>query len=671
MGKAKRKHEDIQEVLDRPWCYYCERDFNDLVILMSHQKSKHFKCYVCNRRLNTIGGLSVHMSQVHKEKIDTVENALDNRKDINVEIFGMEGIPEEIMYAHKQRLTEAYFRKEAERRAATGNPPPGGGGQVAKRQKVEETPEQLKARLAEHKAKRAAEKLGLTATGSGGSTPQQPVVTPGNVDFDAPMPPYTANGTSPPPSYGYGQPAPMQGIATYPAASPNGLPSAYQSWPVGSPAQPFPTPYPPPQSPYGFQPQSTYAPDPYQQQSASPWVPPPGPPALGPAMNMVLPPQPTGLSHPSNSYQQQSATPFTHQTTNTALPPPPTGLPQRPSFNPPNLSKEDMAKMHTGQNMPPGVPHAPQPVRQSPSGYGPPHTNNFATSGSGMSELDRERLNDGIQDMIDEATKQGTYASQPVIKQEPDIEHEPGMAQEPRIKQEPGIEQHPNDGREYSIGPTNHAFGSAHPDPSTSSSIGGAFEYARRPSNGDVALISSSPIPTGPAAVRAWHSNPSAPRRGSRGSNPSSRRGSWSSNPTSRRNSHTYVPGAPTAPAAIRRNSNPSVPSSPAAKPASSSAIPPAPEAVIPPTEPPSASEAATSTTTSRPSKKSSAKKEAKSTLDPRLTYSDPILGTEELLYDDLPKFNFDRLENDSLEAQMMAAAHARANGATVGDSAA
>ncbi|KAK4554185.1 hypothetical protein LTR86_008712 [Recurvomyces mirabilis] len=636
MGKAKRKHEDIQEVLDRPWCYYCERDFNDLVILMSHQKSRHFKCYVCNRRLNTIGGLSVHMSQVHKEKIDTVENALDNRKDINVEIFGMEGIPEEIMYAHKQRLTEAYFRKEAERRAATGNPPPGGGGQVAKRQKIEETPEQLKARLAAHKAKRAAEKLALTATGSGASTPQQPGVTPGNVDFDTPMLPYTANGTSPPPGYGYGQPTPMQGIATYPAASPNGLPSAYQSWPAASPAQAFPTPYPPPQSPYGFQPQSTYAPDPYQQQPTSPWVPPPGPPALGPAMNMVLPPQPTGLSHASNSYQQQSATPFTHSTTNTALPPPPTGLPQRPSFNPPNLSKEDMAKMHTGQNMPPGVPHAPQPVRQSPSGYGAPPTNNFPTSGPGMSELDRERLNDGIQDMIDEATKQGSYASQPVIKQEPGIEQEPGMAQEPRIKQEPGIEKHPNDGREYSIGPTNH-------------------------------VPSSSPIPTGPAADRAFHSNPSASRRGSRGSNHSrSRRGSYSSNPTSRRNSHTYVPGAPTAPAAMRRNSNPSIPSSPAAKPTSSSAVALAPEAAIPSSQVPSTSEAAAPTTTPRPSKKSSSgKKEAKSTLDPRLTYSDPVLGTEELLYDDLPKFTFDRLASDSLEAQMLAAAEARANGAT------
>lgn len=56
MGKAKRKHPDIEEILARPWCYYCERDFDDLKILINHQKAKHFKCERCGRRLNTAGG---------------------------------------------------------------------------------------------------------------------------------------------------------------------------------------------------------------------------------------------------------------------------------------------------------------------------------------------------------------------------------------------------------------------------------------------------------------------------------------------------------------------------------------------------------------------------------------------------------------------------------------
>ncbi len=58
MGKKKRGHPDVEEILARPWCYYCERDFDDLKILINHQKAKHFKCERCGRRLNTAGGES-------------------------------------------------------------------------------------------------------------------------------------------------------------------------------------------------------------------------------------------------------------------------------------------------------------------------------------------------------------------------------------------------------------------------------------------------------------------------------------------------------------------------------------------------------------------------------------------------------------------------------------
>ena len=38
----------------------------DFLVLMQHQKAKHFKCNMCPRRLNTAGGLAVHIQQVHK-----------------------------------------------------------------------------------------------------------------------------------------------------------------------------------------------------------------------------------------------------------------------------------------------------------------------------------------------------------------------------------------------------------------------------------------------------------------------------------------------------------------------------------------------------------------------------------------------------------------------------
>lgn len=45
--------------------------------------------------MNTVGGLSIHMLQVHKEELKTVPNAITGRESTEYEIFGMEGIPDE------------------------------------------------------------------------------------------------------------------------------------------------------------------------------------------------------------------------------------------------------------------------------------------------------------------------------------------------------------------------------------------------------------------------------------------------------------------------------------------------------------------------------------------------------------------------------------------------
>ncbi|KAF4124837.1 ZnF C2H2 [Geosmithia morbida] len=153
MGKKKRGHPDVEEILSRPWCYYCERDFEDLKLLISHQKAKHFKCDRCGRRLNTAGGLSVHLNQVHKENLEYVENALPNRQGLEVEIFGMEGIPHEVLETHRNRLVQNFYQAQEDRRLATGNPLPGQAKHQRKKIKIE-TEEELKKRLAEWRAKR-------------------------------------------------------------------------------------------------------------------------------------------------------------------------------------------------------------------------------------------------------------------------------------------------------------------------------------------------------------------------------------------------------------------------------------------------------------------------------------------------------------------------------------
>lgn len=96
MGRKKKKQ-------SKPWCWYCNRIFDDEKILIQHQKAKHFKCHICHKKLYTGPGLSIHCMQVHKETLDKVPNSGPGRGNIEIEIYGMEGIPEADLKAHESR----------------------------------------------------------------------------------------------------------------------------------------------------------------------------------------------------------------------------------------------------------------------------------------------------------------------------------------------------------------------------------------------------------------------------------------------------------------------------------------------------------------------------------------------------------------------------------------
>lgn len=101
MGRKKRRGAQL-----KPFCYYCDREFDDEKVLIQHQKAKHFKCSECNRKLDTATGLVVHMLQVHKETISRVPNAnpgRDNPEDI---IHGMAGVPQDILNEKQAKLDE-------------------------------------------------------------------------------------------------------------------------------------------------------------------------------------------------------------------------------------------------------------------------------------------------------------------------------------------------------------------------------------------------------------------------------------------------------------------------------------------------------------------------------------------------------------------------------------
>jgi hypothetical protein len=113
------------------------------------------------------------MSQVHKEQLTQVQNALPNRMGVDIEIFGMEGIPEDVLKAHQQRVASQFQQAQLDRQHATGNPPTGAfsGGQPSKKPKLEHISD-IKKRLAEHKAKRAE---ALAGGSSGDVTPSSAV----------------------------------------------------------------------------------------------------------------------------------------------------------------------------------------------------------------------------------------------------------------------------------------------------------------------------------------------------------------------------------------------------------------------------------------------------------------------------------------------------------------
>ncbi|KAL8669112.1 MAG: hypothetical protein Q9168_006284 [Polycauliona sp. 1 TL-2023] len=414
MGKNnKRKHPDLDEILQRPWCYYCERDFDDLKILINHQKAKHFKCERCGRRLNTAGGLSVHMTQVHKETLGSIENALPNRAGPDIEIFGMEGIPDDVRGSHEQRVIGQYAQAEAERRASTGNPASGAAAGAVKKPKFE-SPSDLKKRLAEHKAKKAAEQA--AGISSGNTTPmgagfgnQSPGMDPNSAAY--PQQAASSAYGQPPMQYGappvnqYQQPysqqgppyQPQQNQPQYPPQPSPFAPPMQQQYPNNQPFAPPQQfqPAPGPGSP--FNPPYQNGPTQFPNQN--------GPPQYqnGPGAFHNGPPPQFHSNTPPMPYQQNQFQPprnhspmqngFQQQRPPASLSPAP-GLPQRPSFGAPPVNAFQMQQMHQGQK--PGPPNPPESAFNNSRGaggptgklhFGPPDTTPVSENATSLDDL--------------------------------------------------------------------------------------------------------------------------------------------------------------------------------------------------------------------------------------------------------------------------------------------
>lgn len=106
MGRRKRTI-----VALKPFCYYCDKEFNNEIILHQHQKARHFNCKACKKRFSTAPALDTHMLQVHKEKLRGVPNAKSGRELFDISIYGMDGVPMELLNIKLAEKVEQKKRK--------------------------------------------------------------------------------------------------------------------------------------------------------------------------------------------------------------------------------------------------------------------------------------------------------------------------------------------------------------------------------------------------------------------------------------------------------------------------------------------------------------------------------------------------------------------------------
>merc|ERR1711904_731749 len=98
MGMVRRRYKKYS-IRIKPFCYYCEREFEDETTLVQHQKAKHFKCEICHKKLTTARSLRTHSVQVHKLDLKTVPHAKPERTGVDPDIIGMAGVPNYILQA--------------------------------------------------------------------------------------------------------------------------------------------------------------------------------------------------------------------------------------------------------------------------------------------------------------------------------------------------------------------------------------------------------------------------------------------------------------------------------------------------------------------------------------------------------------------------------------------
>ena len=105
----------------KPFCYYCDKEFNNELILHQHQKARHFNCVKCRKRFSTAPALDTHEIQVHRSSLKRVPNAKAGRDSFEISIYGMDGVPIELINYKLAEKVEQKKRKLIKENKMIGN----------------------------------------------------------------------------------------------------------------------------------------------------------------------------------------------------------------------------------------------------------------------------------------------------------------------------------------------------------------------------------------------------------------------------------------------------------------------------------------------------------------------------------------------------------------------
>lgn len=248
MGRKKKKPL-------KPWCWYCNREFDDDKILTQHQRAKHYKCPFCHKKLYSGPGLTVHCVQVHKEKLDKIPEALPNRNSVDIDIYGMDGIPEEDLREHERlkRGDDGRSKSEQDSKPQT-NKHQNSNQQLSSNNShsMGLPPNPMQAAMLQHAMSMGMMPPGFPMHPPGGSMSLPPFMPPPG--FPGMLPPHMHAGMPPPPMHpGLPIPSMLPGMPPPPLGFPPMLPQTsvgpFPPLSMGFPGMPPPPPPPPSDEP--------------------------------------------------------------------------------------------------------------------------------------------------------------------------------------------------------------------------------------------------------------------------------------------------------------------------------------------------------------------------------------------------------------------------------------